>query len=177
MTTKAQLVDAVRRASEETPYVVQETARGFDLTVDLADARWLGAIRAHGLRKVFTYEVRVDERRQQIAIVDVSSTVSWDAGGSVPSLSVEKRFARGRIYEWSWRKDLGVDLDSGRVGQVVDYSFDSHTGRSIIREVAKAQGWSERMSGEQKGAVVMAIIGGVGAVAAIVAAVVSSVVK
>src|SRR6478736_5063147 len=170
-TTRAELVAAVREAAAGTPYVVVETARGFDLTIDVADARWLAVLRAHGLKKVFTHEVTLDEARRRMVIVDVSNTLSWSAGA--PRLvRVEKEVFRGRIYQKSWRKDFGVDLDTGRVGEVVGYSFDAGVGRDMIRTAAKARGWSERMGGVEKGAIVMAGIGLAGAVAAIVGAVV-----
>ncbi|GAA1947284.1 hypothetical protein GCM10009798_02920 [Nocardioides panacihumi] len=170
-TTAADLVSAVRDAAAGTPYVVQETARGFDLTIDVANARWLAVLRAHGLKKVFTHEVTLDVRRRRLVIVDVSNTLSWSAGA--PRLAtVQKEASRGRIYQKSWRKDFGVDLDTGRVGEVVGYSFDAGVGRDMIRTVAKAHGWSERMGGVEKGAIVMAAIGLVGGLAGAVVAVV-----
>lgn len=48
MTTRVELVAAVREAAAGTPYVVVGTGRGFDLTIDPADARWLGVLRAPG---------------------------------------------------------------------------------------------------------------------------------
>lgn len=157
MSTAAEFVAAVREATKDTPYAVKETPKGFDLTIDVADARWLGLLRAHGLKKVFTHEVRLDEAAQTMKIVDVSNTLSWGAGGSTPRLHVEKSVQRGRVYEKSLRKELGVDLRSGEIGKVVDYSFDSGEGRDVIREVARSQGWSEKMGGEQKGAIIVGI--------------------
>ena len=87
MTTSAELVTVVRAASRDTPYVVRETPKGFDLTIDVADARWLAILKAHGLRKVFTHEVALDEAKQQLSITDVSNTLSWGAGGASPRLS------------------------------------------------------------------------------------------
>ncbi len=157
MSTSAELISAVRAASKDRPYAVRETPQGFDLTIDVADARWLGLLRAHGLKKVFTHKVRLDEANQRLSITDVSNTLSWGAGGSTPRLSVEKSVQRGRVYQKSIRKEWGVDLDNGRVGKVVDYNFDAGEGRSLIRDVAKQQGWAEKMGGEQKGAVIVGV--------------------
>jgi hypothetical protein len=157
MSTSAELVSAVRAAAKDTPYAVRETPKGFDLTIDVVDAQWLAILRAHGLKKVFTHEVRLDEANQSLSITDVANTVSWGAGGSSPRLRAEKSVQRGRVYQKSMRKEWGVDLRSGHVGKVVDYSFDAGEGRDLIREVAKAQGWSEKMGGEQKGALIVGI--------------------
>ena len=157
MSTTAQFIAAVRESTRDTPYAVRETPRGFDLTIDVADARWLAILKAHGLKKVFTHEVTLDEAGQRLSITDVSNTLSWGAGGSTPRLQAERSVARGRVYEKSFRKEFGVDLRDGHVGKVVDYSFDAGEGRTLIREVAKAQGWSESMGREQKGAVVVGV--------------------
>jgi hypothetical protein len=132
MSTTAEYISAVRAATADTPYIVKETPKGFDLTIDVADARWLTLLKAHGLKKVFTHEVTLDEAKQQLTIVDVSNSLRWGAGGSSPRLQAEK------------------------IGKVVDYSFDAGEGRGYIRDVAKAQGWSEKMGGEQKGAMIFA---------------------
>jgi hypothetical protein len=113
-------------------------------------------LKAHGLKKVFTHEVTLDEAKQQLTIVDVSNSLRWGAGGSSPRLQAEKSFSRGRVYNKSFSKQYGVDLDDGKIGKVVDYSFDAGEGRGYIRDVAKAQGWSEKMGGEQKGAMIFA---------------------
>lgn len=157
MSSSDEFVAAVRAATTDTPYIVRETPRGFDLTVNVADARWLAVIKAHGLNKVFTYEVALDAAKQALTITDVANTVSWSAGGGSPRLSASKRVQRGRVMEKSFRKEWGVDLRTGEVGKVVDYSFSSGEGRDLIRGVAQAQGWSESMPGVQKGALWFAI--------------------
>ncbi|NHN54746.1 hypothetical protein G9U51_02980 [Calidifontibacter sp. DB0510] len=158
MSSRAEFIAAVQAAAQNTPYVVRETPEGFDLTIDVADARWATLVSVQKLKKVFTYEVKLDEPQQKMVITDVSNEVTGGAGGTVPQLRMEKKVTRGRIYEKSFHKEFGVDLDSGKVGEVVGYSFDSSTGRAIIRDVAKAQGWSEKMPAEQKGALIVAIV-------------------
>ena len=157
MSTSAEFLAAIRQATADTPYAVKETPRGFDLTIDVADARWLSILRAHGLKKVFTYKVTLDEAKQQLSITDVSNTLSWGAGGTTPRLTGSATARSGRVYEKSFRKEYGVDIDTRKVGKVVDYSFDSSEGRDLIRGVARDQGWSERMGGQQRGAVVFGV--------------------
>jgi hypothetical protein len=166
-------ITAVRRATSDTPYAVRETSRGFDLTIDVADARWATLLKAHGLKKVFTHQVRLDGAAKTLSITDVSNTLAWGAGGTSPRLHAEARTQRGRVYEKSFRKEYGVDLRTGDVGKVVDYSFSAGEGRDLVREVAREQGWEEKMGGTQKGAVVFAgivvallVLGGLGVLVA-----------
>lgn len=154
-----ELIAAVREAVEGTPYVVEERPYGFDLTIDIADAQWYTLLRKNGLQRVFTHEVRLQEGSKRLSITDVSQTVRWDAGGGVsspPSLHFEKSFQRGRVYQYSAQKELGVDAGTGQLGTPVDYTFRSGEGRGLIREAAKRAGWSEKMGGEQLGAVIVA---------------------
>lgn len=156
MGTSAELITTLRAAAAGTPYAVRETPQGFDLTIDVADAQWLAVFKAHGLTKVFTHKVRLNEADHSMTITDVSNTFSWSGGGSSPRLQASASTQRGRVYEKSFRKEFGVDLKTGQVGKVVDYSFDATAGRDLIRDVAQEQGWSEKMGGTQKGAVIFA---------------------
>ena len=156
MGTSAELITAVRAAAAGTPYAVRETPQGFDLTIDVADAQWMAVFKAHGLKKVFTHQVRLNEAAHSMTITDVSNTFSWSGGGSSPRLQASASTQRGRVYEKSFRKEFGVDLKTGEVGQVVDYTFDATAGRDLVRDVAKEQGWDEKMGGTQKGAVIFA---------------------
>ena len=176
MATTDDLIAAVRRAASDTPYAVRETADGFDLTIDVADARWATLFTAHGLKKVFTHRVRLDGAARTLTITDISNTFSWGAGGTTPRLKAAAGTQRGRVHERSFRKELGVDLRSGevgKVGKVVDYSFSAGEGRDLVRAVARQHGWSEKMGGTQKGAAVFAgvvagllVLGGLGVLVA-----------
>lgn len=164
-----QLIAAVREAAEGSPYVVAEKPYGFDLTVDIVDAKWWTLLRKSGVKRVFTYEVRTQDAAKKMTITDVANTVRWSGGGGVssaPSLRAEKSVQRGRVYQYSFQKEFGVDAKTGRLGTPVDYSFRSGEGRDLIRDAAKRTGWSERMPAEAKGALIFA--GAIVAVGAVV---------
>lgn len=152
------LVDVVREAAAGTPYVVEEQPYGFALRVNVVDAQWYTLLRRNGVRRVFSHEVRLDEGSRTISVTDVAQTVRWDAGtspSSPPSLHAERSFQRGRVHQFSAEKRLGVDA-TGKAGMPVDYTFRAGEGRELVRRAARQAGWSERMGGEQKGALVLA---------------------
>jgi hypothetical protein len=144
-----ELMVRVRDQAQGTPYTVVEQPYGFDLTVDLADARWLTLTAAHGLTQVFTHEVHV-KKSGRYGITDVEHTVSYGAGGA--SLTAARSIKRGRVYSYQRRVELGVDARTGEVGKVVDHTFRADEGRQLIRRAATELGWRERMNGEQLGA-------------------------
>ena len=169
MSNTDQLIAAVREAAEGSPYVVHEKPYGFDLRIDIVDAQWWTLLRKSGVKRVFTYEVRTSDRAKKMSITDVSNTVRWSGGGgvsSVPSLHMEKSFQRGRVYQYSFQKEVGVDARTGRLGTPVSYSFRSGEGRDLIRDAAERTGWTEKMPLEQKGALIFA--GAIVAVGALV---------
>jgi hypothetical protein len=159
MSTRQALLDRMRAATQDGPYVVNETADGFDMEIDIVDAQWFDLMRLNGLQRVFTYEVRLDEEQQRYSITDVAHSVSWDAGSGPdgpPTLHREQSTERGRVYSKSFHIETGVDARTGAVGTPVNYRFDSSEGREIIRGVLEENGWSEQMGAEQKIGLVVA---------------------
>ncbi|GAA2746903.1 hypothetical protein GCM10009868_34190 [Terrabacter aerolatus] len=148
-------MDRVRDGARGTPYAVVERPYGFDLTIDVADARWVDLTAAHGLTKVFTHEVHV-KGPGRYGITDVEHTVSYGAGGA--SLTAARSIRRGRVYGYQRRVELGVDARTGEVGKVVDYTFRAGEGRGIVRRAADELGWKEAMNGEQKGGLIVGIV-------------------
>ncbi len=165
---------AVAARAEGTPYVVVPTPEGFDLRIDLADARWWGPLGAAGRRKVVQHRVALDEGARSMTITDDHYDVQWSAGADVstrvPRLVASARAERslGRTWEVSGEKTFGLD-DTGRPATVVDYTFSSAEGHGMIRDAAAPLGWSERMGAAQRAGVVAAVAaGGVAGLVAVV---------
>lgn len=153
MTTSQELIARVRAAAEGTPYVVEERPYGFDLTIDVVDAKWWTLLRKNSVKRAFTHEVHLDEPRRRMTITDISNEVRWDAGvgpSGRPSLHAEKKVQKGRVYEFSSEQQWGADAATGELGKVLDYTFSAGEGRALIRNSAKPLGWSEGMGREQK---------------------------
>lgn len=161
MSLAREFADRVRVAAQGTPYAVTETGRGFDVHLALVDAQWWGLLNRAGLRRTFTYEVRVDETERSFSVTDVARDVEWVAGA--PRIAASRSFARGRIisrrYETIWALD-----DSGRPAKVVDHRFDSAEGRDLVVAVGRQLALTQHRGAAERGALVMAVIGGVGAV-------------
>ena len=164
MTQGEEFLRKIRTSVEGTPYVVEETASGFDLTLDIVDAKWFGLYHKEGLHRVHTHQVEVLDDGTY-SVTDDSRTVEWQAG--VPTLSASVQRTRGRVWERSSEKvwALGEDL---RFGPVVDYSFSSEEGRQLISAVADDLGLKERRGRDEKIGLYFAILGGVGALVTVI---------
>ncbi|GAB3888000.1 hypothetical protein [Terrabacter terrigena] len=155
-----QLIEQVRSVAAGGPYVVTERPYGFDLTIDVADARTTTMIRQHGLERVLTHEVRLDEAAHALSITDVSHEVRWDetaadgAGLRLHPERVGKPALRGRAHSSSFREELGVGPADGahRGG----HAAASGEGRELVRDAAEALGWHERMGRDRRIALAVA---------------------
>ena len=154
----------IRKSVKGTPYVVDETDEGFDLTLDIVDAKWFGLYHKEGLHRVHTYHVNVG-RDGTYSITDDSQTVEWEAG--VPTLSASVERTRGRVWERSTEKvwALGEDL---RFGPVVDYKFNADEGRELIDAVAENLGLKQQRGRDEKIGLYVAIFAGVGALVTVI---------
>ena len=132
--------DQVARNAEGTPYVVTPTAEGFDVGIDIVDARWFELYRKVGLSRTFVHHVAVDGTTY--TVTDDSRTLEWEAGSPRLGATLE-RFV-GRKYELSFQKTVAVS-ERARVEKVVDYTFSSEEGRRLIKAAAKEQGLKEHM--------------------------------
>jgi hypothetical protein len=84
-------MDGVRQAAEGTPYVVEETPDGFDVSVDVTEPGWGAMLRQERTRVIFTHHVRM-ESPETYTITDEQLQLSWEGGGPgggprVPSLA------------------------------------------------------------------------------------------
>lgn len=164
VTEREDFARSIQTAVEGTPYVVTETDAGLDLTLDIVDAKWYGLYFKEGLHRVHTYHVELPGDGTY-RVTDDSRTVEWQAGVPLVTGSVER--TRGRVYERSAEKvwALGEDF---RPGKVVDYRFNSEEGRLLIRTVAERLGLKEERGRDEKIGLYFAILGGAGAVLALV---------
>ncbi|MGB0102191.1 MAG: hypothetical protein WBP61_18070 [Nocardioides sp.] len=167
--TAQAFLERVRAVTAGTPYVVEETDTGFDVTLDIVDAEWFGLFNKAGLEKVYIHHVAVPEPGVY-SVTDESRTVEWAAG--VPTTGSAER-VYGRVKEFGVQKVWAWD-EQGRFGVQADYRFNSEEGRDLLAGVAQELGFEQRRGGAEKTGLVVGLIGAVGALAAIIAVVVAA---
>jgi hypothetical protein len=123
MSATEELFAAVRARATGTPYVVEKTATGFDVRLELEDPQWFGQLREWRLTKASIHHVQVEEASRTIMITDELRTLTWQAGTD------------GRE-----RPTLGGLTQESEAG------FDSSVGRDLVVDTAKPLGWKLRRS-------------------------------
>ncbi|MDD4865736.1 MAG: hypothetical protein PHQ28_00965 [Mycobacterium sp.] len=132
--------NAVAAAARNTPYTVVDTKKGFEVRLDVANARWWSLYERAGLRKTFRW--RVKERGSHFTIFDRQVGMQWRVGA--PDLGASVQAQGGRIFSLS-REKIWALSDRGRIEPVVDYKFNSREGRDLIRLTARQLGLKERL--------------------------------
>ena len=145
--------DRVSHHAEATPYVVSPTADGFDVALDIADARWYQLYAKAGLKKTFVHHVAMTGPKD-FTITDDSFEMSWEAGH--PRLGVRLERFVGRRYEFSFQKTIAI-TEQARLDTVVDYTFSSEEGRKLVKRAGKELGLREHLPASAKGALWLAI--------------------
>ena len=145
--------DRVASHAEGTPYVVSPTPEGFDVALDIVDARWYQLYAKAGLERTFVHHVTMAGGRD-FTITDDSHTLEWEAGHPRLGARVE-RFV-GRRYDVGFRKTIAVTEDA-RIDTVVDYAFSSEEGRKLVKGAAKELGLREHMAASAKAGLWIAV--------------------
>ena len=133
--------DRVAHHAEGTPYVVSPTPEGFDVALDIVDARWYQLYAKAGLERTFVHHVAMNGDRDY-TITDDSHTLEWEAGHPRIGARVE-RFV-GRRYDFSFQKTIAIS-EEARLEPVVDYRFSSEEGRKLITSAGKELGLRQHM--------------------------------
>jgi hypothetical protein len=154
----------VEQATGDTPYVVTPRDGGFDLGLDLADARWHTVLGLAGLQQTYVHQVR-PEGQASYTITDVSRRVDWVAGA--PGLSGEVSVMKGRVIELGKEKAWGLDAH-GQPIRVADFTFSSEEGRQLITLAADQLGLSQRRGTAEMIGLGFAAVAVVGAIVSVV---------
>lgn len=135
----SELQALVASAAQNTPYTVRSTEKGFDVELDVADARWWEVFRRAGLHSTFRW--RVAEHPSYITITDQQRNLTWSVGPTVASAGLSAQ--SGRIFSFA-RGNIWTHNGEGSIAPVADYRFDSREGRDLVRMAAKQLGIKER---------------------------------
>lgn len=123
---KQPFMAGVTRAAVDTPYVVTETADGFDLTTDMADPTWLRENRDAGTDTIYVHRVRVQGSAFRI-ISDVRD-IRWKNDKPLAG--------RPRSSTYAHTFSLRAAKSDGNADGEPSAESDARAGRQLIEYVA-----------------------------------------
>ncbi|WP_375432686.1 hypothetical protein [uncultured Friedmanniella sp.] len=134
------------------------------MALDCGNQRWNGLLRERGVHRSAIAHVRAGEGWH--SITDDFRTVSWDAGTGQLSGGASRSF--GRFRKLGRQRSGSID-GTGQVRPTAELSFDTDEARGLVTTVAEGLGLTSRGGTAERVGIVGAVIGGLGALAAIVA--------
>jgi len=165
MSASRELIDTIQAMSEGTPYVVEETPDGFDVRLDIADARWYSLIYEEGIKQTFIQHVALDEAKKSLSITDDCYEVTWQVDpdlsepSTAPVLYKSDERTAGRAYELGARKEFAWNTH-GQYADVLDFRLTENEGRNLIRTASEELGWDENVPGAATAGLVFGAAGG-----------------
>lgn len=160
MQTSTELTDALIEHSHDTPYIVTATDDGFDMTLNIVDAKWYTLLYKNGLKRTFKIHARLDDKNKVARTTDTLYSLDWqggaDAGTLMPRLGGQVSVQKGEVWNYSSSKQYGITED-GKVGKTVDYTFSTSEAKSWLDSELKAAGWKRGLGAEAKGALIVGI--------------------
>jgi hypothetical protein len=137
----ARLAEATQQRIQGTPYQIVPTDKGFDLTLNLADAQWYGLLSTSGLTTVAIQHVECPQPGAYTVSGD-EYRLQWTAG--VPRLGVKMQSFKGTKVGVERKIVIGFN-DQGQLGKVVDYTFRPQEGRQFVEDAAASLGLRKLM--------------------------------
>ncbi|MGH3351377.1 MAG: hypothetical protein ACRDPS_11985 [Nocardioides sp.] len=131
----------LEQLTKDSPYLVIPTETGFDLKIDIVDAKWWGILNRAGLKKTYVHHVRVVDATTY-SITDDNVEISWSAG--VPSAHYTYERTVGRSYNISFGTAYAIN-DDFKLDKVYSFKFNSEESRQMIKAAAKSLGLKEKM--------------------------------
>jgi hypothetical protein len=174
MTTAQELTQIVSEAAKDSPYIVKSTDKGFEVSLNIVDAKWVLPLGTGQVKKYFRIDAKLDETTHAATLNDTLYELEWTAGvdGSlVPHIGAQLNMQQGEIHEMQFGAVIGKPTGSTGGQGVVTYSFTSDKAKKWLNEILAANDWKKKMGMQAKigltvGAI-MVVIGVVGAILAL----------
>ncbi|WP_255951273.1 hypothetical protein [Streptomyces odontomachi] len=148
----------IQAAAAGTPYRLCRTEPGFDLIVDVDVPQWQELLTRRRINQVYTYRVALHPEKKTYTLTDVVHTVEYEVGPGGVRLGTGVAMGRS-LSRTSYRTMDGTE----------QYTFSTAEGHRLIRDAARALGWRETQPASVKVALGFGILGGLGAVATLIA--------
>lgn len=167
MNTAQQLTQHVTELAKDSPYVITPTTDGFELSLNIVDARWVLPLGTGNIKKYFTITAKLDETSHVARLNDSLYELEWSAGlnGQLePHVGAQMKVQQGTIYQVHIGGVVGTQAESG----VTTYQFSSGEAKKWLNTILAQDGWKKGMSTQTKIGIIGASLGGLFALGAII---------
>ena len=160
MTTSKELIRNLQTAAQDSPYVITPTQNGFEMTINIVDAKWYTLLYKNGIKKTFTIDAKLKEEKHAAATTDTLYALDWQAGAEsgslVPHIGGKLNVQKGEVWSFQAGKQYGVS-ENGQVGETASWKFSSVEAKEWLDGQLRANGWHRSLGSTAKGALIFAI--------------------
>ena len=122
----------------DAPVMVEERKGKLVATWNYVDARWLELFAKAGLTKTYELQIKFDEARHRVTMVDRTKEAAWRAG--VGGASVGGSTSQGVVMAYEVGKQWGIK-ENFELGKIYDYRFvPSEIKLPILNSILRS-GW------------------------------------
>lgn len=129
---------------QDAPVSVQQISpTTFEITWRFREARWWEALSQAGLSSLYVLQLKLDEQRQEVVLVDRMHTVRW---GAAPS-EVHVGTSRFLGVMTDWKLGAPLDFHESFTPDIRDTAtFSPGVIKSPVLNIILASGWNVRMA-------------------------------
>jgi hypothetical protein len=154
MTTAQELTKIVSEAAKDTPYTITPTDDGFELRLNIVDAKWILPLGTGRVDKYFTITAKLDESTHQATLNDTLFQLEWMAGidGKLePHIGAKIDVFQGEVHELQFGVVVGTTDNNNSVAPgVTTYSFSGDKAKKWLQSLLNANGWKKKFSVQTK---------------------------
>ena len=125
----------------DAPVMIEERKGKLVVTWKYVDARWLELFAKAGLTKSYELQIKFDEARHSVTMVDRTKEASWRAGLGGDSASAST--SQGVVMAYEVGKQWGIKRNF-EVGKIYDYKFVPAEIKLPILNSILRSGWDVR---------------------------------
>jgi hypothetical protein len=131
----------------DVPFTVRPGDRPDEVIAEwrYADATWLDQMRAHRMRQLIRYRLRLDEADRTVRVLEYRA--AFDASAGIGGANLSYRVERGiTFFEIERGTVLGLQIKDGRITPDPKYSWSFNVGelRKPLIQIVTGAGWTWR---------------------------------
>lgn len=124
------------------PIVAKEgEGGGLVFTWNYVDAKWWEIMAKAGLDKVYELRVKFNDKKHEVTMVDITSSLSWRAGTAGVDIGQDSQ--RGIIMGFEIGKQWGI-RENFSIGKVYDFKFNPAEVKGPVMNTILNNGWNVR---------------------------------
>lgn len=176
-TTAQQLTKIITDAAEGTPYVIKLTEKGFELSLNIIDTKWIQPLNTGKISRYFKIDAVLDETTHKAILNETLFQLEWTAGvdGNLnPRIGAKLEVFQGETYSTQFGVVIGTPKANKQGIGITPYVFSSAEAKRWVNTLLTKNGWKKQRSLNTKIGIVAAVFGIIVSIIGIIIAIIAT---